>query len=160
MEKGHHHLASDRHLVLKALLPNASAVTRSCRNPCVFVLGQVAKVDHRDHTRAMRGRPGPGALIGLTVGVALVAMVLWLPRALDGDFYEFSDPLIFMGLPMIIISTAVGALIGVPVNAPPGDGPPGQVRRASGASRAVVGAVAVTAILVALWFFLTATGSI
>lgn len=126
----------------------------------MFVLGQVAKVDQRDHTRAMRGRPGPGALIGLAVGVVLVAVVLWLPRALDGDFYEFSDPLVFMGLPMIVISAAVGALIGVPVNAAPGVGPAGQVRRASGAGRAVVGAVAVTAILVALWFFLMATGSI
>ena len=108
----------------------------------------------------MRGRPGPGALIGLVVGVVLVGVVLWLPAALAGDFYEFSDPLIFMGLPMITISAAVGALIGVPVEPVAGDGPAGQARRASWANRAVVAVVAVAAVLVALWFFLTATGSI
>ena len=123
-------------------------------------LGQVAKVDRRGHTRAMRGRPGPGALIGLVVGVVLVGVVLWLPAALAGDFYEFSDPLIFMGLPMITISAAVGALIGVPVIPVSGVGPAGQARRASWANGAVVAVVAVAAVLVALWFFLTATGSI
>lgn len=90
----------------------------------------------------------------------LVAVVLWLPRALAGDFYEFSDPLIYMGLPMIIISAAVGALIGVPVTPVSGDELAGQARPSSWANRAVVAIVAVTAVLVALWFFLTATGSI
>jgi hypothetical protein len=108
----------------------------------------------------MRGRPGPGALIGLVVGVVLVGVVLWLPAALAGDFYGFSDPLIFMGLPMITISVAVGALIGVPVEPVSGDGPAGRARPASWAERVVVAVVAVAAVLVALWFFLTATGSI
>jgi len=108
----------------------------------------------------MRGRPGPGALIGLVVGVVLVAVVLWLPRALAGDFYEFSDPLIYMGSPMIIISAAVGALIGVPVAPMSDDGLAGQAGRSSRAKRVAVAVVAVTAMLVASWFFLTATGSI
>ena len=112
------------------------------------------------HTRAMRGRPGPGALIGLVVGVVLVAVVLWLPAALAGDFYEFSDPLIYMGLPMITISTAVGALVGVPVAPVSGDGPTSVARHSSLAGRAVVAVVAVAAVLASLWFFLTATGSI
>jgi hypothetical protein len=127
--------------------PCRVAKDRSCRNRC-------------GHTRAMRGRPGPGALNGLIVGVVLVGVVLWLPAALAGDFYEFSDPLVFMGLPMITISAAVGALIGVPVGPVSGDGPAGQARRASWAERAVVVVVAVAAVLVALWVFLTATGSI
>ncbi|GAA4406837.1 hypothetical protein GCM10023168_22230 [Fodinibacter luteus] len=117
-------------------------------------------MDRRGHTRAMRGRPGPGALIGLVVGVVLVGVVLWLPAALTGDFYEFSDPLVFMGLPMITISAAVGALIGVPVEPVSGDGPAGQPRRTSWPNRAVVAVVAAGAVLVALWVFLTATGSI
>jgi hypothetical protein len=54
-------------------------------------------VDRRCHTRALRGRPGAGALIGLLVGVVLVGVVLGLPAAFAGDFYEFSDPLIFKG---------------------------------------------------------------
>ena len=107
----------------------------------------------------MRGRPGPGALIGLVVGVVLVAVVLWLPRAFAGDFYEFSDPLIFMGLPMIVISAAVGAIVGVPAPLP-SKGPTGQPGRSSLASRAAVAVVSVAAVLVALWFFLMATGSI
>ena len=117
-------------------------------------------MDRRCHTRAIRGRPGAGALIGLLVGVVLVGVVLGLPAAFAGDFYEFSDPLIFKGLPMITISAAVGALIGGPVEPVSGDGPAGQARRSSWAGRAVVAVVAVAAVLVALWFFLTATGSI
>lgn len=85
---------------------------------------------------------------------------MWLPAALAGDFYEFSDPLIFMGLPMITISTAVGALIGVPAAPVSGGGPAGQAGRSSWASRGVVAVVSVVAVLVALWFFLSATGSI
>ena len=123
------------------------------------MLGQVARVGRRGHTRAMRGRPGPGALIGVVVGVVLVAVVLWLPRALAGDFYEFSDPLIYMGLPMIVISTSVGALVGVPAPVS-GEGPSDQARSSSWPSRAAVAVVSVAALLVALWFFLTATGSI
>lgn len=92
-------------------------------------------MDRRGHTLAMGGRPGPGALIGLVVGVVLVGVVLWLPAALAGDFYEFSDPLIFMGLPIITISAAVGALIGVPVEPVSGDGPAGQARRPSWARK-------------------------
>lgn len=123
------------------------------------MLGEVARVGRRGHTRAMRGRPGPGALIGLLVGVVVVAVVLWLPRALAGDFYEFSDPLIYMGLPMIVISASVGALVGVPAPVS-GEKPSDHARRPSGASRAAVAFVSVAALLVALWFFLTATGSI
>lgn len=44
----------------------------------------------------MRGRPGPGALIDLVVGMVLVAVVLWLPAAPAGDVHELSDPLLFM----------------------------------------------------------------
>ena len=62
----------------------------------------MAALGHEGSTRS-------GALIGLVVGVVLVGVVLWLPAALAGGFYEFSDPLIFMGLPMITISAVVEA---------------------------------------------------
>lgn len=123
-------------------------------------MGQLSEVRRHVILRGMRGRPGPGALVGLVVGVVLVAVVLWLPRALAGDFYEFSDPLIYMGTPMIIISAAVGALIGVPAAPMSSDGLAGEARPHSRMKRAVVPLVAVTALLGALWFFLTATGSI
>jgi hypothetical protein len=108
----------------------------------------------------MRGRAGPGALIGLVVGLVLVAVVLWLPSALAGDFYEFTDPLVFMGLPMIVISVAVGALIGVPAAPVVGNGSTGPTQRPSRASRVVVPVIAVTSALLAVWFFLTATGAL
>ena len=108
----------------------------------------------------MRGRAGPGALIGLAVGVVLVAVVLWLPAALTGDFYEFTDPLVYMGLPMIVISVAVGALIGVPAAPVVASGSTGPTERPSRASRVVVAAVAVTAAVLAGWVFLTATGAL
>ena len=76
----------------------------------------------------MRGRAGPGALIGLAVGVVLVVMVIWVPAALAGDFYEITDPLVYMGLPMIVISVAVGALIGVPAPPAVGNGSTGPER--------------------------------
>jgi hypothetical protein len=111
----------------------------------------------------MRGRAGPGALIGLVVGVALVAMVIWLPAALAGDFYEITDPLVFMGLPMVVVSVAVGALIGVPAAPVVGNGSTGTTgttERPSRASRVVVAVVAVTAAVLAGWVFLTATGAL
>ena len=108
----------------------------------------------------MRGRPGPGAAIGLAVGIALVALVIWLPAAMRGDFYGITDPLVYMGLPMMIVGTAVGALIGVP--SPPATGPglSGLPRRSSRTSNAVVAVVAVTAAFLATWFFLMATGTV
>ena len=113
-----------------------------------------------DTLSPMRGRAGPGALIGLVVGVVLVAMVIWLPAALAGDFYEISDPLVYMGLPMIVISAAVGALIGVPAAPVVASGSTGPTERPSRASRVVVAAVAVTAAVLAGWVFLTATGAL
>ena len=99
-------------------------------------------------------------MIGLAVGAALVALVIWLPAAVRGDFYEISDPLVYMGLPMLVVGAAVGALIGVPA-APVAEGTPeGPARAASRPSRAVVAAFAVTAVFIATWFFLRATGSV
>jgi len=60
----------------------------------------------------MRGRPGRGAAAGLAVSAALLA-VLFMPRVLEGDYYEFSDPLVFFGLPLLAIGAGVGALVGV-----------------------------------------------
>ena len=108
----------------------------------------------------MRGRAGPGALIGLAVGVVLVVMVIWVPAALAGDFYEITDPLVYMGLPMVVISVAVGALIGVPAAPAVGNGSTGPSERPSRASRVVVAALALAAAVLAGWFFLTATGAL
>lgn len=40
----------------------------------------------------MGKRSARGALVGLTVGAALVFGLIWLPAAMRGDFYEITDP--------------------------------------------------------------------
>jgi hypothetical protein len=123
-----------------------------------FTAGAVVASEGRGHTRAMRGRPGRGAVIGLVIGALLVAVLIWLPAALSGDFYEFTDPLIFMGLPIITVCVAAGALVGVsgaPVSA---DGSTGPARGTSRGGRAVIAVVAVAAAALAVGFFLMATG--
>ena len=61
----------------------------------------------------MRGNPGRGALVGLCFGVAAVALVILLPPAIQNDWYQINDPLVYMGLPMVLIATCLGALVGV-----------------------------------------------
>ena len=61
----------------------------------------------------MRGNPGRGALVGLCFGVAAVALLILLPSAIAGDWYEITDPLVVMGLPMVAVGTGLGALVGV-----------------------------------------------
>ena len=114
----------------------------------------------RGQTRAMRGRPGRGALTGLAVGALLVAAVIWLPAALAGDFYEFTDPLIFMGLPIITICVAAGALVGVSGAPVSGDGSAVPARGTSRAGRAVTAVAAVAPAALAVGFFLMATGAL
>ena len=63
-------------------------------------------------TGHMRGNPGRGALIGLCFSVAAVALVILLPSAVQSDWYEITDPLVVMGIPMVVVGTALGALIG------------------------------------------------
>ncbi|NNM46097.1 hypothetical protein [Knoellia koreensis] len=60
----------------------------------------------------MRGGPERGALIGLAVGAVLVVLLILLPAALQGDFYEITDPLVVMGIPLLVLGAAVGALVG------------------------------------------------
>lgn len=114
--------------------------------------------DGRGQTRAMRERPGRGAVIGLVVGTLLVAALIWLPAAMAGDFYEFTDPLIFMGLPIVTVCVAAGSLVGVSAAAVSGDGSTTPARGTSRAGRVVIDVVAVVAAALAVGFFLTATG--
>lgn len=114
--------------------------------------------DGRGHTRAMRGRPGRGAVIGLIIGAALVAVLIWLPAAMSGDFYEFTDVLLFLGLPIVTICVAAGALVGVSGAPVTGEGSAVPARGTSRAGRAVIAVLAVVAAALAVGFFLMATG--
>lgn len=122
-------------------------------------MAEVARLARGDSTQLMRGRPGPGALIGLAIGAALVALLIWLPRALTGDYYEIGDPLVVMGVPIIVVSVAMGALIGVRSKAV-GDGSTTATQRASRTSRAFVAFGAVTAAALAITFFLWGIGAV
>ncbi|GAA4398945.1 hypothetical protein GCM10023153_24380 [Ornithinibacter aureus] len=108
----------------------------------------------------MRGQPGRGALVGLGVGALLVAALLWLPRALEGDFYEFSDPLVYLGLPILIVGVAAGALFGLlttsAAHAASGSSTTGPAVTSSG--RRVASIAAGTVIVLAVWFALFAMG--
>jgi hypothetical protein len=88
-------------------------------------------------------------VIGLAVGAALVVVLIWLPAAISGDYYEITDPLVFMGMPIVVVSGAIGALIAVPASRVPADDPAQQARPPSRTSRAFVAIVAATGAVLA-----------
>ena len=99
-------------------------------------------------------------MIGLAIGAALVALLIWLPRALSGDYYEIGDPLVVMGIPIIVVSVAIGALIGVPPSHPAGGGSTTAAQRSSRTSRTIVAFGALTAGALAILFFLWGIGAV
>lgn len=90
----------------------------------------------------------------MAIRAALVALLIWLPRALSGDYYEIGDPLFVMGIPIIVVSIAIGALIGVPPSHPAGGGSTTAAQRSSRTSRTIVAFRALTAGALAILFFL------
>jgi hypothetical protein len=82
--------------------------------------------------------PGLGAVIGLDVGAVLAWWsIIWPDLRSDSDFYEILTPLIFMGLPLLILGTALGTLVGTFIRTGGKDSEeqhPGQPRRAIVAS--------------------------
>ncbi|NYG55720.1 hypothetical protein [Nocardioides perillae] len=60
----------------------------------------------------MAERVGVGAVLGLWSGIALVFVVVLLPRIQDGDFYEVGDPLVHLGLPALLVASLAGAAAG------------------------------------------------
>jgi hypothetical protein len=102
--------------------------------------------------RQRRGsrHPGLGAIIGLDVGAALTWWEVLLPELLrDGEFYEIEDPLLALGFPLLVVGTAVGAIVGalLPRSAP------GR----SGRTVAVV-LTSVVGCLIAAWVYAWFTG--
>lgn len=51
-------------------------------------------------------------LAGLALGVGLAAILVLLPAASSGDWYEWIDSAIFLGLPVIALCTLGGILLG------------------------------------------------
>lgn len=97
--------------------------------------------------------PGLGALIGLDVGAALAGWVILLPSLRDGDFYEITDPLIILGLPLLIVGSAVGAIVGTVIRRGGADTTP----RRAGRSVALV-VISLVACLLGTLIWLWGTG--
>jgi hypothetical protein len=106
----------------------------------------------------MRGRPGKGASIGLVVGIALAALLIGLPSVLSGDNYETVDSLVSMGLPIVVVGIALGALIGAPSVRAPGGGSADGTYQPARRGRVPLAIAASAAVLLMIAFFLTATG--
>ncbi|GAA3396318.1 hypothetical protein GCM10020369_72570 [Cryptosporangium minutisporangium] len=60
----------------------------------------------------MPGGAWRGAAIGFAVGVALVGLLILLPSAVQGSFYEITDSLLVLGVPLVVVATAVGVVVG------------------------------------------------
>jgi drug/metabolite transporter (DMT)-like permease len=105
----------------------------------------------------MRGRPGRGAVFGGAAGCALGILLILLPRAMEGDYYEVTDPLVFMGIPLVVIGAAIGALVGASPHVVT-DGP--TETRPSTHGRVMVAIVAVGAAVLAGWLLLWAIGAV
>ena len=111
----------------------------------------------------MRGHPGRGAVVGAAAGLLLAVSLIVLPRMVEGDYYEIADPLVFMGLPLLAVSAAVGALIAVLVPRAAVEGAvgddPGAPRRPS-AVGVVILVVTITTAVTGIWLFLWAVGTV
>ena len=105
-----------------------------------------------------------GALVGSVVGVFLVAVLIWIPQSRQIDFQWITDTFVYMGVPIIVICSAVGALVGAVwttnATSPDAVGPAVAVGapQPSPGIRALVALGAVAAIVLAVWVFLGATG--
>ena len=93
------------------------------------------------------------------MGLALVVVLIVLPRMVQGDYYEIVDPLVFMGLPLMVVGGAVGAVVGVSSRSLATEGVVDEARRPRTARVAVV-VVASAAAATAIWLFLWAVGAV
>ena len=98
--------------------------------------------------------PGLGAVIGSCVGLVLIGLLILLPRARQNSFYEVSDALLVMGIPLLILGTAVGALVGGALG-PTRRGSQSQPTRRSTVTLVVM---CLLGCVLAVWLFLWGTG--
>ena len=89
----------------------------------------------------MLGRRAEGAWIGGTLGALLISLLILGPAAFRLDAYEISDPLVYMGLPLLAIATVVGTFVGALLGAPR--------RRSSGAAASAIKPLVPPGVLVA-----------
>ena len=103
----------------------------------------------------MSGRAGLGAVVGAGAGATLAGLLILLPAARDGDYYEITDPLVFLGLPLLVIGAAVGAIAGALIRRSHLDS-----KRRSGRPRAAVIVGCLMACMIGVWLWLWGNGSV
>ena len=116
------------------------------------------------NTSGMSARPVRGALLGAVIAALLVVTLVLGPAVVTGDFYEVTDPLVFAGLPLVLLGASVGLALGAAtrtsrrhVTAP---SPATTMRQGSRYVQRFLLAVAVVGSLAAGWMLLSATGVI
>ncbi len=93
-------------------------------------------------------------------GAALVVLLIVLPAAVRDDFYEITDPLVYLGAPIVVVSAAIGALVGAPGSRGADENAAGKAQPSSLTARAALATVTVAAMVLAVWFFLSAIGAV
>ncbi len=88
------------------------------------------------------------------MGLGLIGLLILLPSARRDSFYEVSDALLVMGVPLLVIGTAIGAMAGGLMGRSHGDFASPPTRRST---VTLVGVTLVGCVL-ALWLFLRASG--
>jgi hypothetical protein len=89
-----------------------------------------------------------------------VGLLILLPRALQGSFYEVTDPLVIMGVPLLVIGAAVGAMVGAPGRRAMTAVQRSPTPRPSARAVVVGGTVPAAACLLAVWLFLWGVGAL
>lgn len=82
----------------------------------------------------------------------MIGLLIALPRARQNFFYEVSDALLVMGIPLLVIGTAVGAMVGVALGRSHRESPSQGATRRSTESLLVVALIGgILAALLFLW---------
>lgn len=93
------------------------------------------------------------------MGAVLAALLILLPAAMRGLTYrDVTDPLLYMGLPIIVLAMCVGAIVGAPAPRPQAEVWHAPVQRPSGAAMAAGGIVLLAVCALAAWVLLWGVG--
>jgi len=93
------------------------------------------------------------------MGAVLAALLILLPAAMRGLTYrDVTDPLLYMGVPIIVLAMCVGATVGAPAPRPQAEVWHAPVQRPSGAAMAAGGIVLLAVCALAAWVLLWGVG--
>jgi hypothetical protein len=93
------------------------------------------------------------------MGAVLAALLILLPAAMRGLTYrDVTDPLLYMGLPIIVLAMCVGAIVGAPAPRPQAEVWHAPIQRPSGAAMAAGGIVLLAVCALAAWELLWGVG--